>query len=265
MSKPFGSILKNAPPFTIATADGIEKRFTGSFFLRLGLALFGLPHLGLRMRYREVVRLISFKGNDIFLDAGCGIGTYCLSLANRFKRGQGVDLDKDKIKTAKVIAELSGFRNLDFAVADICRLPFSDNTFDKVLCSEVIEHIDDDLKAISELNRVLKKNGVLVLTTTSKINLNIQQKSSFRHARIGYSIQDLQSLFKHSNLNIRRIKPYGLFFGRLAWRLNRSCFKSNVLTALTFYPLSLLSMIDKFMPEKRDGSCIGYIIKLEKQ
>jgi len=43
--------------------------------------------------------------------------------------------------------------------ADICNLPFKNNDFDVVLCNHVLEHIDDDKKAMSELYRVLKPNG----------------------------------------------------------------------------------------------------------
>ncbi|WP_339653284.1 methyltransferase domain-containing protein [uncultured Maribacter sp.] len=43
--------------------------------------------------------------------------------------------------------------------ADICNLPFEDNTFDVILCNHVLEHIPDDTKAISELYRVLKSGG----------------------------------------------------------------------------------------------------------
>lgn len=43
--------------------------------------------------------------------------------------------------------------------ADICNLPFEDNTFDVILCNHVLEHIPDDTKAMSELYRVLKSGG----------------------------------------------------------------------------------------------------------
>ncbi|MFS4455785.1 class I SAM-dependent methyltransferase [Maribacter sp. 2304DJ31-5] len=43
--------------------------------------------------------------------------------------------------------------------ADICNLPFMDNSFDVILCNHVLEHIPDDVKAIQELYRILKKGG----------------------------------------------------------------------------------------------------------
>lgn len=47
--------------------------------------------------------------------------------------------------------------------ADICDLPFKDNTYDVIFCNHVLEHIPDDTKAMKELYRVLKPNGMAVL------------------------------------------------------------------------------------------------------
>ena len=47
-------------------------------------------------------------------------------------------------------------------VADICDLPFQDNQYDLILCNHVLEHIPNDLKAMTELYRVLKKGGTLI-------------------------------------------------------------------------------------------------------
>lgn len=47
--------------------------------------------------------------------------------------------------------------------ADICNLPFQDNEFDVILCNHVLEHIPNDIKAMQELYRVLKKDGIAIL------------------------------------------------------------------------------------------------------
>ena len=46
--------------------------------------------------------------------------------------------------------------------ADLCNLPFEEEQFDLILCNHVLEHIEDDLKAMQELFRVLKKGGTLI-------------------------------------------------------------------------------------------------------
>ena len=47
--------------------------------------------------------------------------------------------------------------------ADICNLPFEDNSFDTILCNHVLEHIPDDTKAMQELFRILKPSGMAIL------------------------------------------------------------------------------------------------------
>lgn len=54
--------------------------------------------------------------------------------------------------------------------ADICNLPFKDNTFDVVLCNHVLEHIPDDTKAIQELHRILKPNGMGIFQIPQDLN-----------------------------------------------------------------------------------------------
>lgn len=57
--------------------------------------------------------------------------------------------------------------------ADILNLPFEDNLFDVVLCNHVLEHIDDDAKAMSELYRVLKQGGLGIFQIPQNIDLDI--------------------------------------------------------------------------------------------
>ena len=54
--------------------------------------------------------------------------------------------------------------------ADICDLPFEDNTYDIIFCNHVLEHIPDDTKAMKELYRVLKKGGMAILQIPQDLN-----------------------------------------------------------------------------------------------
>jgi len=54
--------------------------------------------------------------------------------------------------------------------ADICNLPFDDDKFDIILCNHVLEHIPDDTKAMKELYRVLKPNGMAILQIPQDLN-----------------------------------------------------------------------------------------------
>ncbi len=54
--------------------------------------------------------------------------------------------------------------------ADICNLPFPDNTFDFVLCNHVLEHIPDDTRAMQEIYRILKPGGTAILQIPQDLN-----------------------------------------------------------------------------------------------
>jgi predicted SAM-dependent methyltransferase len=56
--------------------------------------------------------------------------------------------------------------------ADICDLPFEDNSFDIIFCNHVLEHIEDDKKAMSELYRVLKPKGLGIFQIPQDLSLN---------------------------------------------------------------------------------------------
>lgn len=59
--------------------------------------------------------------------------------------------------------------------ADICALPFRDNSFDFILCNHVLEHITDDVTAMKELYRVLKRGGTLI----AQVPLNESAETTF--------------------------------------------------------------------------------------
>ena len=71
------------------------------------------------------------------------------ALMNQFKKLK--NLSYDTIDLNSPIADIK---------ADICDLPFLDNSYDFILCNHVLEHIIDDNKAMKELYRVLNKNGI---------------------------------------------------------------------------------------------------------
>ncbi len=105
------------------------------------------------------------------LDAGCGSGRH-LGRAFRFRDVHvvGIDMSKKDAGTANRTldcmiheAEDGGGIKL-LSVSDITRLPFKDESFDVVICSEVLEHIPDHLKAVNEIVRVLKAGKSLVVS-----------------------------------------------------------------------------------------------------
>lgn len=96
------------------------------------------------------------------LDAGCGVG-YGLQLMQTAGAASlvGVDIAADAVAAAR--QRLGEHANIE--LADIAALPFKDDSFDLVLCFETIEHVVDQERALDELRRVLRRAGLLVISS----------------------------------------------------------------------------------------------------
>ncbi len=96
------------------------------------------------------------------LDAGCGTGWFSLAAYKRGATVTAMDLGENLLSRVTLKAPVKT------KVGSIMEIPFSDNTFDYIVSSEVIEHTPDPKKSIKELCRVLKPGGKLVITTPNK-------------------------------------------------------------------------------------------------
>ncbi|AHM59928.1 Methyltransferase type 11 [Flammeovirgaceae bacterium 311] len=100
------------------------------------------------------------KIGGVVAEIGCGDGRGIELLAPKSSRY--IALDKS---TAIAKKRAKGYKNVEFIETLIPPIPLADNTFDVVLCFQVIEHIVDDTLFLEELHRILKPGGKLYLTT----------------------------------------------------------------------------------------------------
>lgn len=118
-----------------------------------------------RVRSATVLRLLAAGPGERILDIGCGNGRDVLPMIAQGASVVGVDVSEGMVAEALRVLSASGIENVSLQVGDATQLDFADGEFDKILCSEVIEHIPDASKALSEMRRVLKPGGKLVLST----------------------------------------------------------------------------------------------------
>ncbi len=113
--------------------------------------------------YRKLSKILNKLKYKKPLDIGCGEGLYLKILKNSF----GVDISINALKKAKKNSE-------NVVLADARRLPFKEKSFDLILSIEVVTHIDKKYwkEVFNEIDRVLKKNGIIILSMHNKKRYN---------------------------------------------------------------------------------------------
>jgi SAM-dependent methyltransferase len=97
------------------------------------------------------------------LDVGCGPGNITVDLANRVSPGRtvGIDAAATIVDDARESARAQGATGVEFEVADVCDLPFANETFDVVHAHQVLQHLSDPVAALREMRRVCRVGGVV--------------------------------------------------------------------------------------------------------
>jgi SAM-dependent methyltransferase len=161
---------------------------------------------------------LGLRPGDMFLDAGAGFGRHAFEAARQGATVYALDYAADEVVGTR--ATFGGMIHANeippssyggVLRGDATKLPFADNTFDCVVTSEVLEHLQDDVTAISELHRVLKPGGSLGVTVPTwwpeKINWMLSDeyhapKSVGGHVRI-YSATELKAKLRSAGLEVR--------------------------------------------------------------
>lgn len=134
------------------------------------------------VRFSKVMSFVNAGEKEKILDIGCGSGFYTKALIQKGAVVTATDIAKGYLKQTKKLVGKN--KRLRLCVADVTNLPFKDNIFDKVLLTEVIEHLPDYKVALREIKRVLKTDGILVISTPSKfspMNLAYELKRRIKH------------------------------------------------------------------------------------
>jgi ubiquinone/menaquinone biosynthesis C-methylase UbiE len=153
------------------------------------------------------------KGSRI-LDIGCQSGWLCDHLHNLGYVPFGVDIEEDLINNGK-----RKYPHIDFRVGDAeINIPFQNEYFDYVFAGDIIEHVRYTDRFIHELNRVMKQNGVLILTTPyhgvikniliAIIKYEMHYNPEFPHYRY-YTVKSLTDVLIKRGFKVETIKLLG--------------------------------------------------------
>ncbi|WP_419875846.1 methyltransferase domain-containing protein [Candidatus Pristimantibacillus sp. PTI5] len=161
-------------------------------------------HFWFKGRQQLLNRLIktSFsKPNRFVLDIGCGTGLMSEQLVHLGHHVVGIDQRPEGLRAVqKKVPELMGMQ------ANAMHLPFKDHTFDAVLLLDVLEHVDENA-LLSELNRVVRQGGIVVITVPAFPWLWSYRDEAAGHLR-RYTRKHLIHSLSEANFEIEKLQYY---------------------------------------------------------
>lgn len=154
-----------------------------------------------------------FGSGERVLDAGCGDGSILFALKKHFDINIiGADFSEEALLNASKNSIRKGV-SLESYKADTRELPFAENSIDKIFSLGVIEHLPNPEKAVNELARCLKPNGMMVLMTPNKFSfgrIDRLIKSLLGIWKFGlqdeFSVEELSTMVIHAGLNIQKVE-----------------------------------------------------------
>lgn len=147
------------------------------------------------------------------LEIGCGIGNFT-KLLEKFGRVSAIDINNDYLQEVRKLGSriFAGYGDIEKG-----RYFFRSKRFDCVVCLNVLEHIKDDKKAISNMYKLLNQSGKLVLLIPAHQSLYGSLDRSIDHYR-RYSKEDVSLLLKQAGFKIISIKRVN-WLGAIGWWL----------------------------------------------
>lgn len=184
------------------------------------------PRFYRRCMKRMQIALGSMNGskNNKILDVGCGTAYFTFLLSKLYRQVVGIDLSKAMIKTAKRSLKYEGIgREIELVLADGEHLPFKNNTFNAVLCLDLLHHVSDVPSVIGEMVRVAMLDGKIVAIEPNFLNplyailCLVANQESFQ-GFLRSSQRELNQFFQENSLNNIRLKEVD-FYPQLSLKL----------------------------------------------
>lgn len=102
------------------------------------------------------------------IDLGCGDGVMLYKLSQTSAAVSGLDGSAEAVRLGQARLQRLGVRTEQYLTGSVYEVPAPDASYDFVTCIEVIEHLDDPIRFLREVSRILKPGGIFVCTTPNR-------------------------------------------------------------------------------------------------
>ncbi len=143
------------------------------------------------------------------VDIGTGTGALLPLLAATGARVTAVDASAAMLTRARALCKREGLNEVVFEQADIQDLPFAADRFDAAYCSMVLHHVARPERALSEMARIVKPGGKVVVMAFTRHNL-VWLREELAHQWLGFSREETNDMFRRLGLRVDRHLVRGL-------------------------------------------------------
>lgn len=174
-----------------------------------------------REQLRWVTEQVAWPGKQV-LDIGTGKGRFAVEYARHGAEVRALDISREMLRIAAAAAAEAGVQ-VGFGLGDAERLPFPTAAFDVVSCMEAIMHLPHPSSALREMVRVVKPDGVVLLSMTNRLRLAALARwpaETLRRLRPGgaghpdilwcYSVGEFRRLLAETGLEVQKMRGQGL-------------------------------------------------------
>lgn len=206
-----------------------------------------------------VLRSLKLPPHAVILDLGCSSGLWSRHFSSQGLRVISLDLDQKALRVGQRIAIDQGSSWPAYCQASAETLPLSDDTFDAIICLDMLDIVPNDRQAVEELFRVLKPGGQLLITVISKHRRQTWTKIAFAEHLRNYSRPELDALLKEAGFILSASITFYRRIGGLAREVGALSDRSGLgkipgLNAAISLVLSSLTRLDTLLPEhSQDG------------
>lgn len=167
---------------------------------------------------QELFEGFKINGTDTVIDVGCGLGGNLKFCAKYAAHAIGVDIDPSRVEATAEILKKEGAKSFKTIVSDGNPLPIDSESIDKIICTEVLEHVDDPAITMKELVRIGKPGALYFLSVPGGASEQVLKKvapalyfEKPNHIRV-FDSDGFEALVNNAGLEIEKHSYFSFFW-----------------------------------------------------